>query len=233
LIRHLVVQFGMRAKATAHQLKLAYATVTRVLRRLKLTASTKPTPKSNRYEHERPGDMIHRDIKKLARFNRPGHRVGAKYKANKNLDYEYVHVCGDDHSCWAYVEVLPNEQKDATLGFIKRSLEALQRIGVQVRRLMSDNGPAYRSRMVNAFLQARRIRHVFTKPYTPRTNGMAERFIRTLLNEWAYARPYPCSISRQRALPAFLNHYSLQRPHTALEHKPPAARINQICEHLV
>ncbi|GGO76403.1 hypothetical protein GCM10011348_03520 [Marinobacterium nitratireducens] len=147
------------------------------------------------------------DIKKLPRFDRPGHRMtGNRKQKTFGAGYECVDICINDHSRWAYAEVLADEAQHTTTSFLKRALEAYARIGVTVKRLMTDNGSAYRSRLFNAALDAAGIKHVYTRPYTPRTNGKAERLIQTMIREWASAVPYANSISRHWALPKWINH---------------------------
>ena len=206
----------MNARSIARYLQLAYSTVTKILRRLCLKKKTLKREKAHRYEYEHPGDMLHLDIKKLQRFITPGHKFGAPAKANTGHGIECAHVCIDGHSRWAFVEVLPDEKKEPTQGFIHRALEHFSSLGIAVNRLMTDNGPAYRSKFVNRYLDACQIKHVFTKPYRPQTNGKAARFIQTLSKEWAFSQPYQTSDERNKTLPKYLNHYNLSRTHSAL-----------------
>ena len=207
--------------------------MTATLRRLKLNRARdlEPKPEIKRYEYPIPGDMLHLDIKKLPRFKRPGHRVTDNRAVNSNgCGREAVHVCVDDHSRWAYVEVLADEKKDTTTGFLKRALEVYQRMGIEIKRVMTDNGPAYCSTPFNSLLREQGIKHIYTKPYTPRTNGKAERFIRTMLKEWAYARPYPDYLTRNAALPGWISEYNLRREHGSIGKKPPVSRISSLCK---
>jgi transposase InsO family protein len=181
---------------------------------------------ANRYERPAPGELIHIDVKKLGRIGRPGHRVnGDRTTRTRGIGWEFVHVCVDDCTRLAYVEVLDNERTDAVVAFLQRAVAFFNARGVEVQRLMTDNGPAYRSIAHRQACRQLGIRHLFTQPYRPKTNGKAERFIRTLLGEWAYAAAYPSSAARTRALPAFLTRYNQQRPHGALGGIPPAKRL--------
>ncbi|SIR02054.1 IS481 family transposase [Marinobacterium stanieri] len=208
LIRKMRLTLKWTAKQIAQALNLAYSTVTAVLRRLKLNRAShlEPVQPVQRYEHPKPGDMLHMDIKKLPRFDKPGHRVTNNRRQNtRGAGYECVHICIDGHSRWAFARVLPDEQQGTTARFLENALAAYRDIGVEVKRLMADNGPAYRSRRFNAVLQREGIKHVYTRPYTPRTNGKAERFIQTMIREWAYAVPYANDISRAWALTDWIN----------------------------
>lgn len=187
-----------------------------------------PPPPVIRYEHDHPGDLIHLDVKKLGRFRRPGHRVtGDKRTDSVGAGYDYVHVCIDDASRVAYVEVLPDERRYTTTRFLLRALRWLKVHGVRVQRVMTDNGSPYVSKVFAKTCRWLGLKHKRTRPYTPRTNGKAERFIQTLQREWAYAKPYADSNQRAAALPAWLEHYNHFRPHTALHQQPPFTRIAQ------
>ncbi len=180
----------------------------------------------NRYERPAPGELIHIDVKKLGKIGRPGHRVhGDRRQRSPGIGWEFVHVCVDDCTRLAYVEVLADEKTDTVLGFLKRAVAHFAELGIVVERLMTDNGSAYRSHAHAAACRALQIRHLFTQPYRPQTNGKAERFIRTLQAEWAYAAAYPTSSARTRALTAFLDRYNHTRPHKALDGIPPAQRL--------
>jgi transposase InsO family protein len=183
------------------------------------------SPKS-RYERPAPGELIHIDVKKLGKIGRPGHRVhGDRRRRSPGIGWEFVHVCVDDCTRLAYVEVLTDEKTDTVLGFLRRAVAHFAELGIVVERLMTDNGSAYRSHAHAAACRALKIRHLFTQPYRPQTNGKAERFIRTLQAEWAYAAAYPTSAARTRALAAFLDRYNHTRPHKALDGLPPAQRL--------
>jgi transposase InsO family protein len=218
----------MTSTRIAAELRMAVSTVGAVLRRLGLhrVSRLEPLEPPNRYCRRHPGELIHVDVKKLGQFSRPGHRVtGTRVVRNRGAGWEYVHVAVDDCSRLAYVEVLADERGPTTVGFYERALAWFERHGVIVERIMSDNGPNYRSKVVAAFCAEREIRQVFTRPYRPRTNGKAERFIQTMLREWSYAAAYSSSMHRRRALPRWLDYYNQQRPHSALGHRTPASRL--------
>lgn len=182
----------------------------------------------NRFERPAPGELVHIDVKKLGKIGREGHRVnGDRRTRTRGIGWEFVHVCVDDCTRLAYVEVLADERTDTVIGFLQRATAWMAEHGVIVERLMTDNGSAYRSHAHAAACRALGIRHLFTQPYRPKTNGKAERFIRTLLNEWAYAAAYPTSSTRTRALQAFLTRYNTTRPHRALDGKTPAERLTE------
>lgn len=186
-----------------------------------------PPPPVVRYEHPYPGSLIHLDVKTLGRFAQPGHRVtGDRRKDTPKAGKECVHVCVDDASRLAYVEVLPDEKQHTSTRFLLRALRWLKDHGVKVERVLTDNGSAYRSKVFAKACRRLKIKHKRTKPYTPRTNGKAERFIQTALREWAYAQSYPTSDLRNAALPAWITHYNQHRPHTALHGKSPLSRIS-------
>ena len=211
----------------AQQTGLSCATVSRILRRLKLSRIRDLEPRQPvlRYEHERAGDMLHLDIKKLGRIAKPGHRVtGNLADRTRRVGWEYVHVAIDDHSRIAFSAIFPNEKAESTVAFLHRALAYYQRLGIRFRALLTDNGPAYRSRAFACSCKQLGIKHRFTRPYTPRTNGKAERFIRTALQEWAYARTYQDSQQRNDQLPRWLHEYNWHRPHTSLKQNTPISR---------
>jgi transposase InsO family protein len=224
----------MTAAEIAELLGMALSTVSRWLKRIGLGKRSRlePLEPPNRYERRRPGELIHIDVKKLGRIARPGHRVtgrAAQWGQRRAFEqgWEFVHVCVDDHSRLAYVEVLADERGPTTATFLRRAAAWFAQHGIKVQRVMSDNGAGYRS---TAHAQACRelgLRHLRTQPYRPRTNGKAERFIRTLLDEWAYSRIYTNSAERTARLQPWLTHYNYHRPHSALSHQPPAARLNE------
>src|SRR5690606_30472877 len=193
--------------AIARALDVARSTVGLVLRRLGLgrLAMLEPRPAVIRYERARPGEMLHVDTKKLGRFERLGHRFGDRAllpQVNKGKQgYDYLHVAIDDASRLAYTEILPSEGQFDAIGFLERSLAWFGRLGISVERIMTDNGSACRSKLFAKAMRTAGVRHVRTRPYTPRTNGKAERFIQSSLREWAYARPYQSSEQRNRAMP--------------------------------
>jgi transposase InsO family protein len=212
------------------------STVARVLQRaglhrLKLLEPQEPP---RRYERRRPGDLLHLDIKKLGRIVRVGHRIhGNRSIRTEGAGWEFVHVCIDDRSRLAYVEVLPNERQDTTTGYLERAVAYYRRLDIRVRAVMTDNGPAYLSHLFAFACRTLGLRHLRTRPYRPRTNGKAERFIQTLLREWAYARPYLNSWLRIRALKTYLRYYNRRRPHGALNGRPPISRLPLACEQRV
>ena len=222
----------MSGPAIAQALGMAVSTVGAVLRRLGLgkLANLDPKPPVIRYERAAPGEMIHLDIKKLGRFDVEGHRVtGDRRKgSSRGAGWDFLHVCVDDASRLAYTEILPSERKEDTTAFLQRALAWLGRHGVTVERVMTDNGSAYRSGLFRQALQAAGARHVRTRPYTPRTNGKAERFIQTSLREWAYAKPYRSSAERSHAIGPWTDAYNLTRPHTGIGGITPWARVNNL-----
>jgi len=215
-------------KHIAAQLELSLATVSRLLKRAGLSrlSALDPPPPVQRYEYSAPGDLLHLDTKKLGRFHRVGSRItGTHQKRSLGAGFEVTHVCIDDHSRVAYAEVLPNERKDTTTAFLVRALDHYQALGISVARIMTDNGSAYRSYLIADLCRSRRMRHIFTRPYTPRTNGKAERFIQTALREWAYARSYDHSEQRANALLPWLHSYNHHRPHQGIGGRTPISRL--------
>jgi transposase InsO family protein len=183
-------------------------------------------PTSRRYERARPGELVHLDIKKLARIVRPGHRVsGDRRDTVRGAGWQFAHVAIDDHSRVGFGEMLPDECGGTAAGFLLRTVRGLRRLGVRIAAVMTDNGSCYRSKRFAATCRRLGLRQLFTRRYTPRTNGKAERFIKTALLEWAYVRLYRHSDERTRALAAWLHHYNWHRPHTAAHGLPPITRI--------
>jgi transposase InsO family protein len=214
----------------ARQLAMPVSTVGGILRRLGLgkLSALEPKPPVVRYQRERPGELIHIDTKKLGRIEAIGHRItGDRRDTRRGAGWEALHVCIDDASRLAYSEILADERKTSAVPFLERAVAWFARQGVTVERVMTDNGSAYRSRHWGQACGGLALRHIRTKPYTPRTNGKAERFIQTSLREWAYARPFATSHDRTAALTPWLDHYNTARPHTALAHQPPATRLCQ------
>jgi len=223
----------MTGPQIARVLGMARSTIGVILRRLGLgrLALLDPKPPAVRYERSRPGEMIHLDIKKLGKIKGIGHRFaprGPGMHANKGGGWDFLHVCVDDASRLAYTELLPSEGQHDTTAFLARALAWLARCGVTVERVMTDNGAAYRSKLFAAALRQAGARHVRTRPYTPRTNGKAERFIQTTLREWAYARPYVSSDERARAIKPWTENYNLNRPHAAIKGLTPWTRVNNL-----
>jgi transposase len=227
----------------AEVLEMATSTVSAVLKRIGLgkLSRLEPIEPIRRYEKQRPGELIHIDVKKLGRIEGgAGHRIVGRANQRRNLTkkdaagvercqvgYECVHVCVDDCTRLAYVEVLPDEKATTAIGFLKRAVAFYRSHGVTVERLMTDNGSAYRSAVHALACRSLRIKHIRTRPYRPQTNGKAERFIRTMLREWAYAAVFGSSADRARALPGWLERYNFRRRHGALGHRPPIDRLRE------
>ena len=205
------------------------ATVSRVLKRLGLNklSALEPAEPPRRYERERPGEMIHIDIKKLGKFNRIGHRITGDRKGQSNsrgVGWEFVHVCIDDASRVAFSKVMKSERQGCAVAFLKAAVAYYASLNVTVERVMTDNGSCYRSGKFARACRRLRLKHIRTKPYTPRTNGKAERFIQTSLREWAYARAYLNSKQRAKELPFFMHRYNWHRPHASIGRKPPITK---------
>ena len=223
----------MTGVAIARTLGLKRSTVGLVLRRLGLgrLAALDPKPAIVRYQRDRPGELIHIDTKKLGRINSIGHRITGHHMGmnkSRGIGWEVLHVAIDDASRLAYTELLPDEKKESACAFLDRALAFFKAHGVTVERVMSDNGSAYRSHAFRKLLAGAGIRHIRTRPYTPRTNGKAERFIQTSLREWAYVAPYRSSAERADAMAPWIDRYNTTRPHSALDHQPPWLRLNNL-----
>jgi transposase InsO family protein len=220
--------------AIAVRLQVPRSTVALILARYRLnrlTALDSPPAPVQRYERTYAGELVHLDIKPLARIVRIGHRIhGQPGRRTKGAGYEYAHVAIDDYSRAAYVEVLPDQRAGTTTGFLQRTLRWFARRGVRVCRVLTDNGSAYRSQRFAAACATARVRLKHTRPYRPQTNGKAERFIQTLLRRWAYAAPHPTSSRRSRALRPWLRHYNTERPHSALGYQPPRVRFPRVAQ---
>jgi transposase InsO family protein len=224
----------------AETLEMATSTVSAVLKRIGLgkLSRLEPAEPIRRYERSRPGELIHIDVKKLGRISAKGagHRVTGKRntEVRRRRDgtlatgWERVHVCVDDATRLAYVEVLPDEKATTAIGFLRRALAFYRSHGVEVERLMTDNGSAYVSVAHALACKALGIKHLRTRPYRPQTNGKAERFIRTMLHEWAYAAVYGSSPERAAALSGWIERYNFRRRHGALGHRPPIARLREL-----
>jgi transposase InsO family protein len=219
----------LTGKHIAMEVGVSPATVSRVLKRAGLSRlkDIEPAEPIRPYEREHPGEMIHIDIKKLGRFSQVGHRITGDPQKGKSrgAGWEFVHVCIDDASRIAFSQILPDEKKESAIAFLKAAVAYYASLGVTIARVMSDNGSCYRSK---AFAKACRdlgLKHVTTRPYTPKTNGKAERFIQTALREWAYAIAYPTSDHRAAELPVWLHRYNWHRPHGSLKSKTPISRL--------
>ncbi len=211
----------------AHELKLSRATVSRILRRAGLNRlrSLDPPPPVVRYEHKHPGDLIHFDIKRLACIRKPGHRVtGDRRKQSRGIGWEYLHVAIDDHSRIAFSAILPDQSHHSAIRFFLMARAHYARFGISIRRVLTDNGSCYKHWLFRKLLHRQHVKHRFTRPYTPRTNGKAERFIQTALREWAYACSYQNSLEREQQLDPWLHDYNFHRPHSSLKLNPPASR---------
>jgi transposase InsO family protein len=185
-----------------------------------------PPPPLRRYEHAAPGDLLHLDIKKLGRIVRPGHRVtGNPRDSVDGAGWECVHVAIDDHSRVGFSHAYPDETAGSAITFLRAAVAYYAGLGITIQRLLTDNGAAYRSKAFAAVCRELGIKQRFTRPYTPRTNGKAERFIQTALREWAYATTYSTSADRQAALQPWMHRYNHHRPHSALGYLPPISRI--------
>jgi len=220
----------LTGKAIAVEVGVSPATVSRILRRLGLNklSALEPAEPVRRYEREQPGELIHIDIKKLGRFNRIGHRISGDRRGQSNsrgVGWEYVHVCIDDASRIAYAEIKNTERQSSAVSFLKAAVAYYAKLGVRVQRVMTDNGSCYKSRAFAKACKRLRLKHIRTKPYTPKTNGKAERFIQTALREWAYAKAYTHSKERGAELPLWLHHYNWHRPHGSIDAKPPISRL--------
>jgi transposase InsO family protein len=214
--------------AIAQQLQLSRASVARICRAAGLNRLSKlePAPPVQRYERARPGELLHLDVKKLGRILRVGHRItGERIKTHRDAGWEFVHIAIDDASRVAYSQVLPDEETLSAAAFLRAAVAYYAGLGVTVREILTDNGACYRSRHFAQSCRELGIRHHFTKPYTPRTNGKAERFIQSALREWAYARAYARSHQRIAALPRWLHGYNWHRPHASLAGQPPISRL--------
>lgn len=212
----------------AQQLGLCRATVARILARAGLNRLSKLEPATviRRYERATPGELLHLDVKKLGRITRIGHRItGDRSGPYGRAGWEFVHVAIDDTSRVAYAQVFPDEQGDSAAAFLRAAVAYYAGLGVTIREVLTDNGAGYRSREFARACADLGLKHRYTRPYTPRTNGKAERFIQTALREWAYARAYSLSQQRIAELPRFLHRYNWHRPHASLAAQPPISRL--------
>ena len=215
----------------AAEIGISPATVSRILQRLGLNklSALEPAEPIQRYERERPGELIHLDIKKLGRIGSVGHRITGRHPGavnrHRGIGWEFVHVCIDDASRVAFVQIMPNQRKESAVAFLEAAVAYFAKLGIRVERVMTDNGSCYRSRGFRAACKRLGLRQIFTRPYTPKTNGKAERFIQTALREWAYARAYQNSDQRTDELQSWLHRYNWHRPHGSLKAKTPISRL--------
>ena len=221
-------------KQIADEVGVSKATVSRVLRRLGLNSlkALEPAEPVRRYERAHPGEMIHLDIKKLGRFEQIGHRITGDRRGQSNrrargegFGWEFVHVCIDDASRVAFSQILPDEKAASAVPFLKAAVAYYAGLGVAVSRVMTDNGSCYRAFAFRNACRELGLRHTRTRPYTPKTNGKAERFIQTALREWAYAQAYPTSHRRAEELPTWLHRYNWHRPHAGIKSQTPISRL--------
>jgi transposase InsO family protein len=228
----------LTGKAVAAETGVSTATVSRVLKRLGLNrlSALEPAMPPRRYQRERPGELIHIDIKKLGKFNRIGHRITGDRTGQSNtrgIGWEFVHACPersrrvaiDDASRIAFTRVMKTERQTCAVTFLKLAVAYYASLGITVERIMTDNGSCYRSRRFCNACRRLGLKHIFTRPYTPRTNGKAERFIQTALREWAYARAYDTSQQRAAELPYWTHRYNWHRPHGSIGAVPPISTL--------
>lgn len=214
----------------AAEIGLSPATVGRILARrgLSLLSALEPATPRPRYERATPGEIIHIDIKKLGKFSRTGHRITGDRRGQSNargVGWEFAHVAVDDHSRVARIDILPDERKASAVAFLNATVAYFRALGVAVDRVMTDNGSCYRARDFARACKRLGIKHIRTRPYTPQTNGKAERFIQTALREWAYATAFDTSEQRREALPEWLHRYNWHRPHASLGQLPPISGL--------
>jgi transposase InsO family protein len=223
-----------RQRWTGKQIALATgvspATVSRVLGRLGLSRlkDLEPAAPVRRYEREHPGEIIHIDIKKLGRFDKVGHRITGDRKGQSNsrgIGWEFVHVAIDDASRVAFTRIMPDERKRSAVAFLKAAVAYYASLGVTIQRVMTDNGSCYRAKAFARACKRLKLKHIRTRPYTPKTNGKAERFIQSALREWAYAQAYPTSDHRAAELPIWLHRYNWHRPHAGIKSQTPISRL--------
>jgi transposase InsO family protein len=216
-------------KQIAAEVEVSPATVSRILRRLGLSRirDLEPAEPVRRYERERPGELIHIDIKKLGRFVRPGHRIthDRQKGESRGAGHEFVHVAIDDASRLAFSQIRRDQKKESAIAFLKEAVTYYRSLGMKVTGIMTDNGSCYRAKAFARACAKLGLKHIFTRPYRPQTNGKAERFIQTVLREWAYARAYDTSDQRAKKLPIWLHHYNWHRPHGSLQAMPPISRL--------
>ena len=228
----------LTGKAIAAETGVSPATVSRVLKRLGLNrlSALEPAEPPRRYQRDRPGELIHIDIKKLGKFNRVGHRITGDRTGqsnNRGIGWEFVHVAIDDASRIAFSRIRKTERQACAVAFLKAAVAYYASLGITVERVMTDNGSCYRSRAFARACRRLKLKHTRTKPYTPRTNGKAERFTQTALREWAYARAYLNSRHRALELPFFMHRYNWHRPHASIGARPPISGLGLIEDNLL
>jgi transposase InsO family protein len=214
----------LTGEAIAAETGVSPATVSRVLKRLGLNklSALDPAEPPRRYQRERPGELIHIDIKKLVRFDSVGHRItGDRTSQSRGAGWEFVHVAIDDTSRIGFSRIMKSERKGCAIAFLKALITYYASLGITIERIMTDNGSCYRSRAFRRACKRFAIKHIFTRPYTPQTNGKAERFIQTALREWAYAKAYESSRQRAAELPYWMHRYNWHRPHGGIGSVPP------------
>lgn len=221
----------LTGKHIAMETGVCAATVSRVLKRARLSRmkDLDPVEPVIRYEYSEPGGLIHLDIKRLGRFNRVGHRITGDRTGQSNsrgVGWEYVHVSIDDASRIAFTDIFANEKAVSAVAFLKAAVAYYESLGIKVTRVMTDNGSCYRAKDFTKTCKKLGLKHIRTKPYTPKTNGKAERFIQTALREWAYARAYPSSEHRKSQLPTWTHMYNWHRPHGGINSKTPISRLS-------
>ena len=217
-------------KQIAREVAVSPATVSRVLRRCRLSRlrDLEPVEPVRRYEREKPGELLHIDIKKLGRFERVGHRITGDRTGQSNsrgVGWEFVHVAIDDASRIAFSQIWPDETKGSAIAFLLAALAYYASLGVRIERVMTDNGSCYKSFAFRDACRRLGLKHIRTRPYTPKTNGKAERFIQTALREWAYAHAYDTSDQRAAELPHWLHRYNWHRPHGGIKSTTPISRL--------
>ena len=233
-LRERVLELRRQRKAAfwvARETGLSTATVSRILRRARLSRwrDLNPPPPVVRYEHKHPGDLLHLDIKGMARFAEVSQRADGRLRGKrKHPGFCALHIAIDDHSRVAFTQMLPDQKAETTIGFLRDATRFFAQRNVQIRALLTDNGSAYRSHRFRAACAEMQIKHGRTKPYTPRTNGKAERFIQTALREWAYAEHWCSSEERDAQLQPWVDFYNHQRPHGSLNDKPPVSRLDDV-----
>jgi transposase InsO family protein len=229
---------GWGPRLVAGATGFAHSTVWKVLKRAGISRRSRPAKElANRYEWPCPGDLLHMDTSRYARFRRPGHKLtgdrshrgGGWMRPETRVGYDFVHAILDDHSRLAYVELHEDEKAATVTGFVERALAYFAEHSVVAKRLMTDNAFSYvKNRSLAELLARRGIRHLTTQPYRPRTNGKVERFHQTMAREWAYGLAYGSHRQRNQALPHWLDHYNRQRPHSSLGDRPPISRVHNV-----